>query len=129
MSIAASASSIATQSTADTAVSDLTSAIDALKEALKANDLASAKLLIPVDPDMPMLGGRTLRVNAGVELAYHDGKPLVMLAGHAVGVNICYEDAYGDEVIRALPEALAETERLCGSVSVASTQHAVNCSA
>jgi hypothetical protein len=54
-----------------------------------SNDLASAKLLIPVDPDMPMLGGRTLRVNAGVELAYHDGKPLVMLRGVSVmGVPI-----------------------------------------
>jgi apolipoprotein N-acyltransferase len=34
-----------------------------------------------------------------------NGKPLVTLAGHPVGVNICYEDAYGNEVIRALPEA------------------------
>jgi apolipoprotein N-acyltransferase len=34
-----------------------------------------------------------------------DGKPLVTLAGYPVGVDICYEDAYGDEIIRALPEA------------------------
>ena len=34
-----------------------------------------------------------------------DGKPLVTLAGYPVGVNICYEDAFGEEVIRALPEA------------------------
>lgn len=49
-----------------------------------SRELASAKLLIPVDPDMPMLGGKTLRVSAGVELAYHDGKPLVMLRGVSV---------------------------------------------
>ena len=34
-----------------------------------------------------------------------NGKPLVTLAGHPVGIDICYEDAYGDEIIRALPEA------------------------
>ena len=34
-----------------------------------------------------------------------DEKPLVTLAGQAVGVDICYEDAYGNEIIRALPEA------------------------
>ena len=34
-----------------------------------------------------------------------DRKPLVRLAGHPAGVNICYEDAYAEEVGRALPEA------------------------
>ncbi len=34
-----------------------------------------------------------------------NGKPLVTLAGQPVGVDICYEDAYGEEIIRALPEA------------------------
>jgi apolipoprotein N-acyltransferase len=34
-----------------------------------------------------------------------NGKPLITLAGYPVGVDICYEDAYGDEIIRALPEA------------------------
>ena len=32
-------------------------------------------------------------------------QPLIRLAGHPVGVNICYEDAYGNEIIRALPQA------------------------
>jgi apolipoprotein N-acyltransferase len=34
-----------------------------------------------------------------------DRKPLLTLAGYPVGVDICYEDAYGSEIIRALPEA------------------------
>ena len=34
-----------------------------------------------------------------------DGRPLLTLAGQPVGVDICYEDAYGTEVARALPEA------------------------
>ena len=34
-----------------------------------------------------------------------DDKPLIALAGHQAGINICYEDAYGNEVARGLPEA------------------------
>lgn len=49
-----------------------------------SDDLASAKLLIPVDPDMPMLGGRTLRVNAGVEVSYRDNQPVVILRGVSI---------------------------------------------
>lgn len=49
-----------------------------------SDDLASAKLLIPVDPDMPVMGGRTLRVNAGVELAYRDDRPIVKLRGVSI---------------------------------------------
>ena len=33
------------------------------------------------------------------------GRPLVQLKGHFVGISICYEAVYGDEVIEALPEA------------------------
>ena len=54
-----------------------------------SDDLASAKLLIPVDPDFPMLGGRTLRVNAGLEIAYRDELPVVILRGISImGVPI-----------------------------------------
>jgi apolipoprotein N-acyltransferase len=34
-----------------------------------------------------------------------DGSPVLTLAGQPVGVNICYEDAFAAEVIRALPQA------------------------
>lgn len=46
-----------------------------------SDDLVSAKLLIPLDEDFPVLGGKTLRVNAGLELAYRDGRPVVVLKG------------------------------------------------
>ncbi|MBU4001098.1 MAG: arginine N-succinyltransferase [Proteobacteria bacterium] len=46
-----------------------------------SGDLASLKLLVPLDPDFPVLGGKTLKVAAGVELAYTDGKPVVKLRG------------------------------------------------
>ncbi len=54
-----------------------------------AADLVSLRLLIPVDPDFPILGGKTLRVRAGAELAYRNNKPVVALKGISVmGVPI-----------------------------------------
>jgi apolipoprotein N-acyltransferase len=32
-------------------------------------------------------------------------QPLLVVAGHSVGVSVCYEDAFGEEVIEALPRA------------------------
>jgi hypothetical protein len=49
-----------------------------------SEDLASAKLLIPVDPDFPIFGGRILRVRAGLELAYRLERPVVKLRGISV---------------------------------------------
>lgn len=49
-----------------------------------SDNLASAKLLIPIDPDLPVLGGRTLRVNAGIEMAYRDDRPVVKLRGVSI---------------------------------------------
>ena len=46
-----------------------------------SDDLASARLLIPIDPDFPVMGGRILRVNAGLELAYREERPVVRLRG------------------------------------------------
>jgi hypothetical protein len=44
-------------------------------------DAMSAKMLIPVDPDFPFIGGKTLKAAAGLELAYHNQKPVVILKG------------------------------------------------
>lgn len=49
-----------------------------------SDNLASAKLLIPLDKDFPFLGGKTLKVTAGLELAYADGKPIVALKGVSI---------------------------------------------
>ena len=54
-----------------------------------AADLVSLRLLIPIDPDFPIMGGKTLRVRAGAELAYRNNKPVVALKGISVmGVPI-----------------------------------------
>ncbi|MEB8432486.1 arginine N-succinyltransferase [Cocleimonas sp. KMM 6892] len=49
-----------------------------------ADNLASAKMLIPLDPDFPFLGGKTLKLRAGAELAYANGRPIVILKGVSV---------------------------------------------
>ncbi len=54
-----------------------------------SDDLVSAKLLVPMEPDFPFVGGKTLRFNAGVELAYVDQRPVIILKGVSVmGVPI-----------------------------------------
>ncbi len=54
-----------------------------------SENLISAKLLVPVDPDFPILGGQILKVRAGLELAYAAGRPVVVLKGISVmGVPI-----------------------------------------
>lgn len=46
-----------------------------------ADSLISARMRVPVDPDFPLFGGKTLRVKAGVEMAYRQGRPVVILRG------------------------------------------------
>ncbi|MCC8996116.1 MAG: arginine N-succinyltransferase [Nitrosomonas sp.] len=49
-----------------------------------ANNLVSAKLLIPLEEDFPVLGGKTLRLNAGIGMAYENEKPVIILKGISV---------------------------------------------
>jgi len=54
-----------------------------------SEDLLSAKLLVPMDEDFPVIGGKILKVRAGLELAYRDSRPIVVLKGVSVmGVPI-----------------------------------------
>ncbi|HBI16131.1 MAG TPA: arginine N-succinyltransferase [Desulfobulbaceae bacterium] len=46
-----------------------------------ARNLVSVKMLVPLEPDFPFFGGKTLRVRAGVEVAYRAGKPIIRLKG------------------------------------------------
>lgn len=74
-----------------------------------SENLLSAKLLIPVDEDFPIMGGQILKVRAGMELAYRDNRPIAILKGVSVmGVpipnawlggmkNIDLVEYYGDE--------------------------------
>ena len=54
-----------------------------------SENLMSAKLLVPVDEDFPVMGGQILKVRAGMELAYRDNRPVAILKGVSVmGVPI-----------------------------------------
>ncbi|HET19956.1 MAG TPA: arginine N-succinyltransferase [Chromatiales bacterium] len=46
-----------------------------------SQDLVSVRLLVPFDPEFPILGGKTVRVSTGVEAAFRTGKPVVVLKG------------------------------------------------
>lgn len=51
--------------------------------------LVSAKLLVHVDEDFPILAGQIIKVRAGVETAYRNGRPIVILKGVSImGVPI-----------------------------------------
>jgi hypothetical protein len=54
-----------------------------------SDNLASAKLLVNLDPDLPVLGGKTLKMTAGMEIKLSNGKPSAILKGVSVwGVPI-----------------------------------------
>ncbi len=50
-----------------------------------SRDLVSVKLVIPVDEGLPLLGGKTLRLNCGVTVRHEAGKPVVALRGVSIG--------------------------------------------
>jgi hypothetical protein len=50
-----------------------------------SEDLVSVTLVVPVDEDFPVFGGKTLRLNCGVTLRYEAGRPVVSLRGVSMG--------------------------------------------
>ena len=50
-----------------------------------ADELISLKLVIPVEEDFPVLGGKTVRLNLGLQLAYRNNRPVVALKGISLG--------------------------------------------
>lgn len=46
-----------------------------------SDNLLSVKLLIPVDQGFPVIGGKTIKVTAGMELAFKNSRPVVILKG------------------------------------------------
>jgi len=50
-----------------------------------ADDLVSVKLRVPMDDDLPILGGKTLRLFFGVTLSYEEHQPVVAIRGVSLG--------------------------------------------
>ena len=49
-----------------------------------SDDLISATLILPVDEDFPVFGGKTLRLRSGMVFKYTKGKPVVILKGISI---------------------------------------------
>jgi hypothetical protein len=49
-----------------------------------ADNLASAKLLVPLDPEFPLIGGKTLKLTGGMEMRFANGRPVIILKGISV---------------------------------------------
>lgn len=49
-----------------------------------SDNLVSAQLLVHLDEDFPILGGRNLKAKAGLELGYAVGNPIVVLRGISI---------------------------------------------
>jgi len=49
-----------------------------------SDDLISAVILMPMEPDFPVMGGKTLRVRAGVMFTYENERPIVKLRGVSI---------------------------------------------
>lgn len=50
-----------------------------------SDSLVSVKLVIPIDEEIPVLGGKTLRLNLGLILSYENEGPVVALKGVSIG--------------------------------------------
>lgn len=50
-----------------------------------SDDLLSVKLVVPVNKEMPLVGGKMLKLNFGLALSFADGKPVVVMRGISVG--------------------------------------------
>lgn len=48
------------------------------------DNMASVKLLIDLDPDLPFFGGKTLKVSSGTKLSYSGNRPSVVMKGVSV---------------------------------------------
>lgn len=49
-----------------------------------SDNLASAKLLVPLDPGFPLLGGKTVKLTAGMEMRFANHRPVMILKGVSV---------------------------------------------
>ncbi|MGB0910932.1 MAG: arginine N-succinyltransferase [Nitrospirales bacterium] len=61
-----------------------------------ADDLISVKLLVPIDQDFPILGGKTLKLNLGLVLKYEKNTPVVAIRGMSLGGVPLPQSWWGD---------------------------------
>jgi hypothetical protein len=50
-----------------------------------ADDLLSVQLVVPINHEMPVVGGKMLKLHFGLALSYANGKPVVAMRGISLG--------------------------------------------
>ncbi len=50
-----------------------------------SDDLISVKLVLPVDEEVPFLGGKTLKIHMGLTVSYEGSSPVIALKGVSLG--------------------------------------------
>ncbi|MGB6410671.1 MAG: hypothetical protein WBF16_05680 [Candidatus Deferrimicrobiaceae bacterium] len=50
-----------------------------------SDDLISVKLVLPVDEEVPVLGGKTLKIHMGLTVSYEESDPIIALKGVSLG--------------------------------------------
>jgi hypothetical protein len=50
-----------------------------------SNDLISVKLVLPVDEEVPILGGKTLKIHMGLTVSYEGSSSIIALKGVSLG--------------------------------------------
>lgn len=50
-----------------------------------SNDLVSVKLVVPMDEEIPLFGGKTLRFHMGLIMSYEEDRPVMALKGVSLG--------------------------------------------
>ncbi|MDH3503930.1 MAG: arginine N-succinyltransferase [Nitrospirota bacterium] len=50
-----------------------------------ADDLVSVQLVVPINQEMPIVGGKMLKLNFGLALSYANGRPVVAMRGISLG--------------------------------------------
>jgi hypothetical protein len=50
-----------------------------------SDDLISVKLVLPVDEEVPLLGGKTLKIHMGLTVSYEESSPVIALKGVSLG--------------------------------------------
>ncbi|MDP1636174.1 MAG: apolipoprotein N-acyltransferase [Gallionellaceae bacterium] len=71
----------------------------------RKNHLVPFGEFIPLRPVLGWLINEVLQIPMGDLASGGDKQAPLAVAGQQVAVNICYEDAFGEEIIRALPQA------------------------
>ena len=74
-------------------------------QSYRKNHLLPFGEFIPLRPFLGWLINEVLNIPMGDLARGGSAQPTLKVAGQKIAVNICYEDVFGEEIIRALPEA------------------------